>query len=190
MRHSLLLKHEKACVDPLVPDDRFLRKALHTPVCVELQRSILRPQRNRCHRSLSTAFLMKFKESLQINIPQPIAIGCKEPLTYMARARTNAVCCIGLGARIQYGGLPIRKAPLEVIQQHLLAVPCRQHKPPKALPRINVHQVHQNRASVDRHHRLGEILRKGINPGAFAPTQNHYLHVTSSRHALLLTHYC
>src|SRR5271156_595056 len=169
---NILVEYEESRIDPRVAYHGLLREAVDPPGAIEVQRAILRSQRHRRHRRQAAAGVVEVEEGGKIDVAQPVSVGGEELLAHMVEAGEDAIARVSLRAGVENLDLPLGKTPIKIVEEHLLAMARGQHKTTHPLPRINLHEVHENGTPVNRHHRLREIFREGIDARALAATQN------------------
>jgi hypothetical protein len=172
VRGGFFLEDKEASIDPGVADDGFLCEAFDPSSPVELKRTELRTEGDGGDGGQSAAGVMGVKQGGEIDVAEAISVGGEELIANVIETGEDAIAGIGFGAGVEDFDLPIGKAAIEVVEEHLLAVASSQDEAAEALAGIDTHEMNEDRTPIDGHHGLGKVFGEGVNARAFATAKN------------------
>jgi len=172
VRGDFFVEDEESGVDPGVADDGLFGEAFDLPIVIELKGAELRAEGNGGDRGQSSAGIVEVEEGGEVDVTETVSVGGEKLVADVIEAGKDAVAGIGFDAGVEDFDLPVGKAPLEVVEKHLLAMAGGEHEAVKAIPRVNLHEMDEDGTPADRHHGLGKVFGEGVDARAFAAAKN------------------
>ena len=141
---DLRFEYEEARVDPVTFEQRFLAKRAHTPGTIEMQRSVLRHQRDRGDRRQAIVRPMKAEQVVDRNVAETIGVGGHECTIQRFPAFQNTPPRVSLGTRVDAPDSTSQVLAVKIIRYDVLAVTDGKDEIGMPLVHVDLHDMHQN----------------------------------------------